>query len=180
MINVLYVALIVLVISIAREKNNFKVVLYYSAFSLISATLYFIYNSPDVALAEAAVGSALIPLIFIISISKQREFIVLSQIDDEFMSNPEDGIPGEGYLILSVFCNHYDLKLVMCSNDHKCNIPSFSNVDLMLVKSANGKYVFKGRKSSVLLNKLEQMTEYFDEIEVQKVDYLLDTPLEVD
>ena len=65
--------LIIILIVIIFSKENLKIVIYSSVFSLICAILYFLYSAPDVALAEAAIGSAIVPLIYIISISKHSK-----------------------------------------------------------------------------------------------------------
>ena len=65
--------LIIILIVIIFSKENLKIVIYSSVFSLICAILYFLCNAPDVALAEAAIGSAIVPLIYIISISKHSK-----------------------------------------------------------------------------------------------------------
>lgn len=65
--------LIIILIVIIFSKENLKIVIYSSVFSLICAILYFLYNAPDVALAEAVIGSAIVPLIYIISISKHSK-----------------------------------------------------------------------------------------------------------
>ena len=69
---VLQVLLIFLSIFIIRSKNNLKAIIFFSTFSLVTASFYYFLKAPDLALAEAAIGSAIIPLIYIIAISKQR------------------------------------------------------------------------------------------------------------
>ncbi|MBP2027899.1 multicomponent Na+:H+ antiporter subunit B [Acetoanaerobium pronyense] len=70
MIYFFHILLIIILLSIIFNDNNLYLILCSSIFSLICAILYYIYNAPDVALAEAAIGSAIIPVIYIIAISK--------------------------------------------------------------------------------------------------------------
>ncbi|MDO9591998.1 MAG: DUF4040 domain-containing protein [Erysipelotrichaceae bacterium] len=55
-----------------RTRHNFKLILYFTAFSFTAATLYLLHQAPDISLAEIAVGCAFIPLIYTIAIMKQN------------------------------------------------------------------------------------------------------------
>ena len=61
--------LIILSIAIVVHKNNGTIIILIASFSLVTASLYLINRAPDVAIAEIAIGSAIIPLIYVISIS---------------------------------------------------------------------------------------------------------------
>jgi len=169
-INLLQILLIIFSIVIISSKDNLKAVMFFSAFSLISASLYYFYKSPDLALAEAAIGSAILPMIFIISISKQKEFLVISHIDteDPFFYSEE----GSGYKILQEFTSYYDLKLVINKSnyDELHGIFREKNVDLVLEEGdQEGKYLLKGKKSSILMSKLEEMTRGNPVMEVMRI-----------
>lgn len=173
-IYLLQLLLILISVLIVVSENNLKIVMFFSVFSLISASLYYFLKSPDLALAEAAIGSAIIPFIFIISISKQREFLVISHINKEknFLKD-ETQESGRGFEILNEFTKHYNLKLVINHSeyDELHGIFRSRNVDLVIEEcSDSNKYLFKGKKSSILMNKLEQMTKEDSEIVIVKIE----------
>lgn len=173
-INLLQLLLILISVFIVISKDNLKIVIFFSTFSLVSASLYYFLRSPDLALAEVAIGSAIIPFIFIISISKQRQFLVISHINDEvhFLVNEKVGI-GKVSEILNDFTKHYNLKLVINHSkyDQLHGIFRSRNVDLVIEKCPHSsKYLFKGKKSSILMNKLEQMTKHDNEIVIVKIE----------
>lgn len=173
-IYLLQVLLIFLSIYIISSKNNLKSIIIFSTFSLVTASLYYFLRAPDLALAEVAIGSAIIPLIYIIAISKQREFLVISHISekDVFLSKAEDAM-GKGYELLDDFTKHYNLKLVINHGkyDELYGIFRSRNIDLVIEKcSESGKYIFKGKKTSILMNKLEQLAMGEDAIEVVKIE----------
>ena len=169
--SILLVILIACCVSIVVQKDLFKSVILYSVFSLMCATLYFLYSAPDVALAEVAVGSAFIPVIFIIAISRQKEFVVVSYVFDDFLSKElPGGKVGSGYELLSRFCSIYGLRLVLCPNEDGkfCGFLKISNVDLFISKSGSG-YVIKGKSSSLLMKRLESMVIPYDDIRVEMI-----------
>lgn len=172
-LNLLQIILIIISIFIILSKNYLKIVISFSVFSLMCASLYFFLSAPDLALAEAAIGSAIIPFIFLIAISKQRKFLVISHIDenDDFLQN-KDEKKGKGYRLLDEFTKHYNLKLVI--NDSKYDelhgIFRVRDVDLVVEKcEVTDKYLLKGKNSSILMNKLEQMTKGDKKIKIIKV-----------
>lgn len=168
LINLLQILLILISVLIVINKDNLKAIIYFSVFSLISASLYYLLKSPDLALAEAAIGSAIIPFIFIISISKQREFLVIShlELNDEFLDDQN----GKGYKILSEFAKHYNLKLTInkSKDDEIYGIFRSRNVDLIVEKK--DKYIFKGKKTSILMSRLEKLTKDEPKIEFVKIE----------
>ncbi len=166
--------LILLAIAIVLHKNNGTIIILIASFSLVTASLYIINNAPDVAIAEIAIGSAIIPLIYVISISRQREFIVLDRAMDEFIFIGDE-LAGIGYVLLHRLAEYYHLELNITNDPGLCSLDEAmdrmlcekTNVDLIVAKDEEtGKYVFKGKRSSTLMKKLQQMTQPFDNIEV--------------
>lgn len=166
----LQIIMIIITIAIIRTENNLNLIILFSGCSLIAASLYFMYKAPDVALAEVSIGSAIIPLIFIVAISKQKEFIVITHLKNDFFKDHDD--VGHGYEILDEFCKYYDLKLkIYCSDENQIQgIFRNRNTDLIVDWCpSTHKYIFKGKESSVLMNKLEQITKNMKNIRIIKV-----------
>lgn len=172
----LQVLLIIMAIAIVVHKNNGTIIILITTFSLITASLYVINRAPDVAIAEVAIGSAIIPLIYVISISRQREFIVLDKAMDDFIIS-DNTLTGRGYILLKRFTDYYHLELNLCNDVRLCSLGSGkdqklcedTNVDLIVSHDEErGVYLLKGKASSILMNKLEQMAKDYDDIEVIK------------
>jgi uncharacterized MnhB-related membrane protein len=165
--NFVQILLIVITLAMVLNKNNMVIAIMFSLSSLFIAILFFFNSAPDVALAEIAVGSAIMPLIIIISISKQREYVVITHIEDDYFVDKE----GEGYKILEKFTDTYNLKLNIQNRDLDdiSGIFRERNVDLIIDRAKDGrKYHLKGKKSSLLMNRLERMTKGNDLIKVIK------------
>ncbi|TVP94589.1 MAG: DUF4040 domain-containing protein [Acholeplasmatales bacterium] len=172
----LQVLLIIMAVSIVVHKNNGTIIILITTFSLITASLYVINKAPDVAIAEVAIGSAIIPLIYVISISRQREFIVLDKAMDDFII-ADNAFTGVGYVLLKRFTDFYHLELNICNDVRLCSLGAGrdqllceqTNVDLIVSKDdERNVYVLKGKASSILTYKLEAMARDYDNIEVVK------------
>lgn len=166
---ILKILMIIGLIAMILENNNLKLIIYLSAFSVISASLYYLYNAPDVALAEIAIGSAIVPLLYIISIGKQSEFLIITHIVEDEDSDliVESGV----FELILEFAEHYNLKVNITSKEEGKLIGVFreKNIDIIIDKSADGKKVIlKGKKSNLLMNRLESLAKGMPLIEVVK------------
>jgi putative multicomponent Na+:H+ antiporter subunit B len=165
LLNPLQILLILIALAMVISNNNRTIVIFLAVFSLFSASLYYFNHAPDVALAEVAIGSAIMPLIYIISIAKQREFIVVDHTEDAYFS-----YNGEGYKLLKEFTYHYRLKLIITTKikGDVTGIFRRSNIDLIIDRS-DQIYQLKGNRTSILLNKLEAMTKDYDQIKIVRM-----------
>lgn len=71
--------LLLLVIFAILSVNTAKLrqaVIYLGLFSLISSFVYLIYGAPDVAIAQAAIGSAISTVLYLVAIRRSRVFTV--------------------------------------------------------------------------------------------------------
>lgn len=70
----LVVLMFVAAILAAAFKDLLNAVIASSVVSLITAILFYLLQAPDVAMAEASIGTALVIIIFIIAIKKTRRY----------------------------------------------------------------------------------------------------------
>ena len=168
---VLQMILVVIAIAIVIHKRNFTIIILIATFGLVAASLYIINKAPDVAIAEVAIGSAIIPLIYVISISRQREFIVLDRTNDGFFEYGFE-LSGEGFQILSDFVKEYDLSLNICVDIQGKAITLIQelNVDLIVSKDTKtNQYVLVGKESSVLMTKLKNQVKDVPHIRIETI-----------
>jgi putative multicomponent Na+:H+ antiporter subunit B len=175
MITIYALLILITIVSIMMviEENNLNLIIYSSVFSLIAASLYYRYKSPDLALAEVAIGSAIIPLVFIIAVGKQKSFIVVNNAEADFFRVVKGGSGGRGYMLLEKFCSDHELKLKIYNGfrDHRLGAFEKKNIDLIVEKCPiTNKYIFKGQLSSIVLKCLEKVTEDIEDIEVVSID----------
>ena len=164
---ILQVLLIIIALTVIFHKENFTIIIYISAFGLIAACLYALNQAPDVAIAEVAIGSAIIPLIYVISIARQREYIVLDRVNHDRFELNEENL--RIYELLKSFVDVYDLKLNVCSNipGDDYVLTDELNVDLILsYEDQKKKFIIKGKKSSILVSQLRKAAKQFSYLEV--------------
>lgn len=160
--------LLIIVLAIIFSKSIIRAIILLSVFSVISSLMYYLYQAPDVAMAELAIGAAIVPLIYVISITRQKKYIVIDNTKDRFL---ERGMAG--YMLLSHFCKSKNLELVVMREAPEKESFLFSKKDIDLiverdssllgtstsyqVKPCDRRYVFKGSQSSYIFNDLKQI-----------------------
>jgi uncharacterized MnhB-related membrane protein len=152
----LQIFLIITAIAVVLHKNHFTIIILMSVFSIIAATLYTINQAPDVAIAEVAINAAIIPLIYVIAISRQRELIVFDKLQHGTI-DPNQPMVGEVYEYLNQFSIKHKLKLNMCCDLDGNDKAVFQelNVDVLIDMDKSKKhYILKGKSSNVLMKKM--------------------------
>ncbi len=164
---IIFLSFILLVIlAIIFSKSTLRAIILLSVFSMISSLMYYLYQAPDVAMAELAIGAAIVPLIYVISITRQKKYIVVNNTQDHFLDH---GMAG--YMLLAHFCKQQNLDLVILDEAPTQETFLFSRKDIDLIvdvdkdyhgqdelicstKPSDKRYVFKGSPSSYIFHAL--------------------------
>lgn len=87
MLKIALIALVVLAIVTVQTQMMRVAVIFLGAFSLTISFVFLLYSAPDVALAEAVVGSTLSTILYLVALQKYKIFtIYYSLTEDEFES----------------------------------------------------------------------------------------------
>lgn len=75
--DVLQVTVLVLVAAgatlVVKTKDRIRLVLVLSAYGMLLAILFFVFQAPDVTLSELTVGAVALPIILLLTIAKVRK-----------------------------------------------------------------------------------------------------------
>lgn len=125
MLVVFLIMLPVLALVALEIKNLLSAVIVLSAFSLVLSLVFYFLHAPDVAIAEAAVGSGFATIIFLIAIKKRGVLIMLTYPHSRFFYYDDKNQPaGLDYDILSLFAKKLGIELeVRCVQDWRELIP---------------------------------------------------------
>lgn len=77
---ILLVFLIVCAVSVSFIKNPLISVIVFMSYSLIMSVIWFLLESPDLAITEAAVGAGVSSILFFVTLRKIR---ALSEVDSD-------------------------------------------------------------------------------------------------
>jgi energy-converting hydrogenase B subunit D len=77
LMSTLQVTVLVLVaagaVAVVRTTDRTKLVLMLSAYGVLLAILFFVFQAPDVTLSELTVGAIVLPIVLLLAISKVRK-----------------------------------------------------------------------------------------------------------
>ncbi len=176
-VSILLFVLIVLAVLVVREENNLYLIMFFSIFSFTTASVYFLNYALDIALAEIAVGCAFVPLIYLITVSKQNTFTVL--IDNEFLQNTsyrDNDLYKKLIFLLEDFCRYYTLELKIVTKEVQY-YPTVQgairpgNIDLIVsLDEVNNHLVITGNQRNIMIPRLDKMTRKYKNIDLIKVD----------
>jgi uncharacterized MnhB-related membrane protein len=99
---ILILTVIFAFMAVQTQKLN-RAVIYLGLFSLLCSVLYLFYKSPNIAIAEAVIGSTLSTVIYLVALRKQKRFKVY--VFDEMAYELLDFI--EGYCQREDLVFHY-------------------------------------------------------------------------
>lgn len=70
---VLLLILVVCALAVSFTKNLLNAVVIFSAYSFVMAIIWFILESPDLAITEAAVGAGVTSILFYVTLKKMNQ-----------------------------------------------------------------------------------------------------------
>lgn len=157
-------------IAVILQKNNFTIIILMSVYSLIAATLYTLNQAPDVAIAEVAINAAIIPLIYVIAISRQRELIVYDTLHHGDIG-PLSNYSGDIYEYLYAFSKKHKLRLNLCCDldGNEQTLMQEMNVDLIITQDSVN-YILKGKKNNVLMKKIVRDLQHHPTIKTELIE----------
>lgn len=87
--NIFLITLVVLAIIALNTKKMRRAVVYLGVFSLVSSFVYLLYGAPDVAIAEAIIGSTITTVLYLVALRKYQVFnIYYANSADEQNNQP--------------------------------------------------------------------------------------------
>ena len=75
-IKVVFLLLVVVAVMVVQTDKLRRAVVYLGVLSMIGAYSYLLYAAPDVAIAEAVIGSTLSTILFLVALKKYRVFTI--------------------------------------------------------------------------------------------------------
>ncbi|WP_373483590.1 Na(+)/H(+) antiporter subunit B [Acetobacterium sp.] len=74
--NIFLITLVVLAIVALNTKKLRRAIVYLGVFSLVSSFVYLLYGAPDVAIAEAIIGSTITTVLYLVALRKYQVFSI--------------------------------------------------------------------------------------------------------
>jgi putative multicomponent Na+:H+ antiporter subunit B len=161
--SVLLVMSVVLAAAAVWTRILRHAVIYLGLFSFLCSFLYLYYGAPDVAIAEAVIGSGLVMLLYLTAIKRYRTYTVI--VSDETVQRIEDStmraVTGsdEGKLLTEIenFCISRELEPeLVFTRKTVSEVIGDGRFDLIVHRSPEGTRIM-GRSDNFLVDELEMV-----------------------
>lgn len=139
-----------------RKLRNAIVAL--CAFSLFASVCYLLYNAPDVAIAEAVIGTTLSTILYLVALQKYKVFTVYFMLEGEALSDAAYFQRSKNQMTqaLEKFCAKQELELLI-----------FYSADTL-------EHIARKHAFSIIINETEALHEIYGHSENLKIDALTD------
>ena len=143
-----------------RKLRNAVVVL--GAFSLISSLIYLFYQAPDVALAEAVIGTTISTILYLVAMQKYRAFTVYILIDDPSVTDSAYFDHSKQPLMqaLEKYCSKQELELHILYSIEKLEVVMKKHTFSLIIKESENSNDIWAHPEYL---KIESLKTFFEE-----------------
>ncbi len=148
---IIFILMIVVALFIVIERNIKYIIIALAVFSLLAAFTYLLFHAPDVAIAEAVIGSALSTILYIVALKKYRTFYIYltygensTKSDVQMKREVRDVLSpimlyctAQELEVQLVFINEEPDKIIQ---DHICDMIIYSRNDTITIYGYKGEY----------------------------------------
>lgn len=112
LLKLVFILMIIFAIFSIQTDKLRRAVVYLGIFSLISSFAYLLYSAPDVAIAEAIIGSTLATIIYLVALQKYKVFTIYytdemtHKVNDKYIAKGKESIID----IIERFCIEKELE----------------------------------------------------------------------
>ncbi|MCT4542681.1 MAG: DUF4040 domain-containing protein [Vallitalea sp.] len=165
MLEISLILLVILAILAVQTNTLRRSIVYLCVFSLLCSFCYLLYQAPDVAIAEAVIGSTLATIIFLVALNKYKVFRVYYILKESEISTESKHLKSDLCKTLEDYSLKKELELDIVSSDQKIGeIVKDYPYDIIVLHKYN-KITIYGDKSNY----------HFDDL----IDYIKTTSIDV-
>ena len=158
------VGLVIFAILTVNTANFRRAVIYSAVFSLILSLSFLYYQAPDVAIAEAVIGSALASVLYLVALRKQDRMTVCllgAACQENGQEQDLVGLTQEAERLLQMMRDHFRAKKVTLhvirSDEPLEALLARQHHDLLLCQ-ADHRLTLYGRPADYRLDEIERLT----------------------
>lgn len=170
MIEIVLILLVVLAIFAVKTKYLKRAIVFLCVFSLLCSFSYLLYQAPDVAIAEAVIGSTLSTIIYLVAYKKHKVIRVYCTLN-EIKKDNQNYFNIKKYLEAFSFSKELELDMVLTDKNVKEIVSNYS-YDI-IVQNTSNHIIIHGDKSNYHFDDLvAYMMKNYNEI--IKFNYLIE------
>ncbi len=159
MVEAVFLVLMLVLALLALNAQKLRVaVIYLGVFSLVSSFVYLLYSAPDVAIAEAVIGTGIATVLYLVALKKYHVFTIYhtsdeyEQIDDRTLRSGSIGLLRDVERLLTE--RELEVQTIYTVDDPE-EVLATKNHDLVLHRAGN-KVILYGYDADYHLDAVER------------------------
>lgn len=152
------VMMVVLALISLNTAKLRRAVIYLGIFSLVSSFVYLLYGAPDVAIAEAVIGSAISTVLYLIALKKYQVFTIYYTNANYNLIREGSIIRGRAQVLRDVEKFYTDREMepqIIYTTEEYQNVLSKKNFDLLIHQDSD-QVVFYGNREDYHVDAFEE------------------------
>ncbi len=158
-----FALVILIVFSIAAIQTRYlrHAVIYLGLFSLSISFVYLLYQAPDVAIAEAIIGSTIATILYLVALQKYKIFTIYYRLGAGESNITEQYSKYKIQLLKSLekFCNKQELEAQIIYTSQSLDAILSKQQYALIVEEIDGELVIYGHHENYQLDKLGDFLE---------------------
>lgn len=169
---IVLIFLVIMAICTVQTQRLRNAVIYLGVFSLSMSFVYVLYNAPDVAIAEAVIGSTLATILYLVALQKYKMFTIFfhvhsGEVNDGHYTHRKHS---EFIKLLEVFCAKQELEpQIIYTTDEKETIMEHHRYSV-IIEDHDGTLTLYGHPENI---KIEVLESFLMEQETLEYPYKL-------
>ncbi len=130
-------------------------------FSLIASVVYLLMNAPDVAVAEAVIGTTISTILFLVAMQKYKVFNVYFLLDDDYLTDSAyyERTKNQMTQALEKFCAKQELELHMLYTNESMQDILQRHQFAIIIKESKMRHDLYGHPENLKLEALNNFLE---------------------
>lgn len=161
LLKLVLISMVILALFAVLSDKLRRVVIYLGIFSFVSSFAYLLYSAPDVAIAEAIIGSTLSTILFLVALKKYSVFTVYYLLSDTPQIGDEHIMQSSSSLLRHInnYCKEQDLEPhLIFSPEDRTNVAQNHAYDL-IVEQVGENSIVSGNKENLKIDGLFDLLE---------------------
>ncbi len=170
--SIVFVMMIIVALFIVKSRNLKRVIISLGVLSILASFCYLLYHAPDVAVAEAVIGSALSVILYVVAFKKHHTFYIYFTSESQNKNN-DFKIRSEMDDIVSKimnYCTANELEAQCVFTWEKPQEIANEHVYDLILQNNNGKINIFGVSTELHVQELQKILK--KEISDERMEFL--------
>lgn len=179
MLEIMLILLVIFAVAAINTRHLRHAVIYLVFFSLCISLVYLLYNAPDIAIAEAIIGSTLSTILYLVALQKYKIFTIYCKVDNIDEASYSDLIDNTQLMkTVKKFCTKQELEAQIIHSSLPLENIVSNYKYAIIIENYSYKFIIHGHYDNYQLEKLNVFLkndpDFHDSFEINNISEVLE------